>query len=430
MIDKILTLLRTKKQFILEGPPGCGKTYATELVAKKLTKENELECKYLYFQLTPGTRFDRLVEVLRPDEETKSGFRKVPGILVEAALASQEGKVVLCLDEWDKTQPSADATLLGFLQSGRIQFSEETIQADMKNLVVFLTSNKVREFADTLVRRVGYITFGPMTKDFVREQLQLSNLRAENMDFLMGIYEYCLRFPKELKKAATLQELRELGETLEGATFSETERLELVKILVLKYDEDYKGWLSHYRATRPMAELPELEGSHRLVIVYDTFYDPRYAETQAECLKFIKDALGCAIDPVTKRPLFEFDGQKFSYVTVVGNKAIHTGLEFAMYKGKNDQLLVTVDWSNNDPNALGVVGKILNSARHGKVFGAIPYLDEDLVKDMKKAQEEGLCSFKNGNFLLSGLGAGEFPTAGLDTTGIGNYIGFSNVIDY
>lgn len=424
MIDKILKLLRTKKQFILEGPPGCGKTYATELVAKKL------ECKYLYFQLTPGMKFDRLVEVLRPDEDTKSGFRKVPGILVEAAMASQEGGVVLCLDEWDKTQPSADATLLDFLQSGRIRFSEETIQADMKNLVVFLTSNKVREFADTLVRRVGYLTFGPMPKGFVREQLQLSNLKAENIDFLMGIYEYCLRFPRDIKKAATLQELRELGETLEGETFSETERLELVKILVLKYDEDYKGWLSHYRATRPMAELPELEGNHRLVIVYDEFYDDRYAETQAECLKFIKDALGCAIDPVTKRPLFEFDGQKFSYVTVVGNKIVHTGLEFAMYKGKNDQFLVTVDWSNNDPNALGIVGKILNFSRHGKVFGAVPYLDEDLVRDMKKAQEEGLCSFKNGNLLLSGLRAGDFPTAGLDTTGMQSYVGFSSVIDY
>ena len=62
--------------------------------------------------------------------------------------------VILVLDEWDKTRPSADSFLLDFLQTGRVNFSGRVYTADLARLMVFLTFNVERELSEPSVAAV------------------------------------------------------------------------------------------------------------------------------------------------------------------------------------------------------------------------------------------------------------------------------------
>ncbi|MCS7127641.1 MAG: MoxR family ATPase, partial [Thaumarchaeota archaeon] len=141
---------------LLRGPAGVGKTALTYAIAELLSAD------YIYYQATLSTSEDDLMYKLLPSEQTRSGVEKVLGPLPEALLRSRENVVVLVLDEYDKTRPSADALLLDFLQHARLSVrmsaEERIITGRKENLIVFLTSNDEREFSEPLFRRCVTIT--------------------------------------------------------------------------------------------------------------------------------------------------------------------------------------------------------------------------------------------------------------------------------
>ena len=63
------------------------------------------------------TREEDLLVKLMPSEDTKSGVSVGKGKLFRAALESHNRPVVLLLDEWDKTRPTADGFFLHFLNN-------------------------------------------------------------------------------------------------------------------------------------------------------------------------------------------------------------------------------------------------------------------------------------------------------------------------
>ena len=220
--------------FLLRGPAGVGKTELTRLVAQWMG------ARYVFYQCTLNSSEDDLLYRYVPDENTKSGIKVLPSVLPQALVKSKRHKVVLVLDEFDKTRPSTDALLLDFLQNARVSArfeGEEEIVGNPRNLVVFLTSNDMREFSEPLLRRVISIHLKPLPATSVANLLKSSfGFSEELVKLLVQIYEDT--HEAGLRKPATIQELRLLGEIIQK--HPEENLTTLLRSVVIKYDDDWE----------------------------------------------------------------------------------------------------------------------------------------------------------------------------------------------
>lgn len=190
---------------ILAGPIGTGKSYLPEMLARVL------EARYFFYQCFPGTREEDLLVKMLPSENTVSGIALLDGEVLQAVQATNAPgpeRVILVLDEWDKTRPSADSFLLDFLQTGRINFSGRRFNADLSRLTVFLTVNVERELSEPLMRRLPRIEFNFLTPATVHRALEITHRGHPFLFNAVVLYERCLM--ADLPKPATIQELRQL----------------------------------------------------------------------------------------------------------------------------------------------------------------------------------------------------------------------------
>ena len=141
-VSRIATSIHAKPVggAFLYGPAGTWKSLLTQVIAEIL------ERKLFFHQCSAGTREDDLLMRIWPNEDTKSGVKIEYGKIYEASKASQSEEVIVVLDEWDKTRPTADAFLLDFFQYGRISIPGKQTTAKFENMMVFFTANDEREF--------------------------------------------------------------------------------------------------------------------------------------------------------------------------------------------------------------------------------------------------------------------------------------------
>ena len=238
-------LMSERKAFLLRGPAGTGKTLLTALIAKYTNAE------YVFFQCTPGTAEEDLLYKYIPSEKSKSGIEITMGPIPRALMLSKKKKTVLVLDEFDKTRPSADALLLDVLQNYRIALyldnRKAIIQGNPKNLIIFLTSNDFREFSEPLLRRTVSINLDYLPPQKVYEILK-KQFSEEISKLLTQIYIDTVN--AGLRKPATVQELVELGEILSKGDGMDL--LQLLKMFVIKYDDDLQKYLSYVRGRTPV----------------------------------------------------------------------------------------------------------------------------------------------------------------------------------
>lgn len=156
------------------GEPGTGKTFLFESLSKVLQAEYlEFNCNSWTTDepLVQSVNVKRFAESLRPSLTTEANSIEVmtKGFLTWIALRSQQGKVVACIDELDKAPEEAEAILLRFLETGRVNLEEGTfVQANLQNLVIGATSNQYRPHQQATLRR-----FKPRIKmNYLPEQVE------------------------------------------------------------------------------------------------------------------------------------------------------------------------------------------------------------------------------------------------------------------
>lgn len=120
------------------------------------------------------------------------------GILTRTiALANEGKKIVLTGDELDKAREVLDSYFLAFLQSGKIETSDNEILAlteeGRKNLFVIFAKNNERELSDPLLRRCSVIKLSPMPPVIVYKTLlrKLENVVYDSkfLRFICKVYE-------------------------------------------------------------------------------------------------------------------------------------------------------------------------------------------------------------------------------------------------
>jgi len=271
LIEKVLQSRR--KAFLLRGPAGVGKTMLATLIAQYL------QAKLVFFQCTYGTSEDDLLYKYVPSETTKSGIKVTLGPIPLALRLSKSKKVVLLLDEFDKTRPSADALLLDVIQNFRVSLyideEEMVIHGDPENMIVFLTSNDMREFSEPLIRRVCMITLKPLPPERVFELLS-KKFRKETAILLTQIYADTLN--ASLRKPATIQELYQLGEVIENNVQANLD--DLLRMFVIKYDDDWRKFAT-YVASRKAYETFNMN-SNRSSENLEKYYEPENVEVRIE----------------------------------------------------------------------------------------------------------------------------------------------------
>lgn len=181
---------------LLEGDPGCGKTYLSEVFSRFLGKDTE----YIYTQCVEETNSDRLIATYNVPAIVKGDADKsiAEGILTRAInLANSGKKVVLTIDELDKAREALDSYLLDPLQNGRIETSNNEIlsltEEGRKNLYVILAKNNERNLLDALLRRCSVIPLPPMPPVLAYKTLLRKFENVEHdpkfLKFISKVYE-------------------------------------------------------------------------------------------------------------------------------------------------------------------------------------------------------------------------------------------------
>ena len=211
---------------LLEGPPGAGKSAAAEAVAEALGGP------FFVYQFHAWADSDELFQGVDVQAAVAGDAAHVrqPGILARVAAASQESDtpVVLLLDEIDKAPERAEYLLLDWLQSGRVPVQPGVMmETRMDRVLVFITSNAIRELSDATLRRVRRVWLNPPPTETVVEILARRTTLSKT---LVRLFWTCATFVarSEDNNALSIQEgVNGLSELMAAAESARDVRLVL-----------------------------------------------------------------------------------------------------------------------------------------------------------------------------------------------------------
>ncbi len=119
-IERLLELLKTKKNLILQGPPGTGKTWLAKRLAFAWMGQKD-ESKVRAVQFHPNLSYEDFVRGWRPTGEGKLSL--VDGVFMEAVKAASKeplSKVVVVIEEINRGNPAQIfGEMLTLLEAGK-----------------------------------------------------------------------------------------------------------------------------------------------------------------------------------------------------------------------------------------------------------------------------------------------------------------------
>lgn len=181
----------------LDGPPGAGKSFYASTYRKLLRKTLNEEIELISHQCTCSTGKAELYEEINITAAITEDANNViiSGKIVEAIEKVNEGKkVILFLDEYDKSRNETDAFLLNFLQDGEIDTTQKgkiKIKEEyLKNLQVIICKNDERELSGPLSRRLKSIKLDYMKPDILCKTINrvLKDSRQAIRDTIIMLY--------------------------------------------------------------------------------------------------------------------------------------------------------------------------------------------------------------------------------------------------
>lgn len=225
----------------LRGPVGVGKTFLVDTLAKIFDIPKE---RYIRQQLFTRANETDIVATLMPTDDKKSGFEMYKGALVQAAEASQKGPTFVLFDEWDKTMPSTDSTLLDFLQTGKIKYKNIEVQANRDNLYFYATMNDERPLGEAAERRLKELNFEYMLPDVFVDALASKRPNA-SIDVINKCRTiYLQTIGARLKRIATVQECAQMIDSMYHAGGSLTMD-DYVRMHITKNDNNHNQFVKY-----------------------------------------------------------------------------------------------------------------------------------------------------------------------------------------